>query len=186
MSINPSRAQARLTKTLAAITDLESKIKKNTDEQEVLKKDYNAILESINYLNAKKRAMVQAKELAVLHLAHWDGKQGQADYPAQEIDDDKNQIKAADDSITEYDKDLLAFDMALKTEVEKINPTIIETEKAMAPMQLEFAAMQSSKTNQEVALASVEASYPGKLKRHLRWCKRHHVVDARLKGGKKK
>jgi chromosome segregation ATPase len=186
MSINPSRAQARLTKTLAAITDLESKIKKNTDEQEVLKKDYNAILESINSLNAKKRAMVQAKELAVLHLAHWDGKQGQADYPAQEIDDDKNQIKAADDSIVEYDKDLLAFDMALKTECESINPRVIELDAEEHNLQGELTHILLAKDNQEAALARVEASYPAKLKRHLAKCKRFGWADARLKSGKKK
>ena len=167
------------------IKDVESKTKKNKDEQEVLKKDYTAILESINGLNAKKRAMIQAKDIAVAHIDAWAGKQDQPDYPSEEIQLDHEQIKAATDSIESYDKDIAAFELALRAECERINPKVIELDSAETLLQGELTHLLLAKSNQEPALAKMEASYPQKLKRHLAKCKRFGWADSRLKSGKK-
>lgn len=181
MSISPFREQARLDKTETLIKDLERKLAANILEQETASKALNAILDKITAIKAKQDAMIEARDAAAARHAH---EPGDTDAVAQrELDD--AQIKAADLSVLGYLAEISLLNLDAAKEAEAIKPILDELGHAALDISADLEAALQIKIDQLAALISKEQSYPQRLARHLRKCKKFGWADGRLAKAKK-
>lgn len=184
MSINPAREAKRLADTITKISEVEKALA--TAKAKLSFPNLDKLLEGLKALTNKRDAMEHARELAVAHIAHWNGKEAEADYPAEEIKLDQEQIEAADASLLSYTNDLVVLNGEIASEVERTQEAREKAEAEVTKADFQLSALLVRKSLQEEALKKQEASYPQALARHLRKCRKYGWSDQRLTGGGKK
>jgi chromosome segregation ATPase len=180
MSINPSREQTRLNKTIQQIKDTEKEVASLTSKATNIREHFHAPTATLNTNLAKIDALVVARQDALLRLE------------ANAYPDDDNrqmdaaQVKAAEESIKRLAEENSCIQGELNTLHATFDAQLAELMHASGIHDLAICALLVTKQQQEAALQRQEADYPVKLKRHLNRCRRQGIADARLSAPKKR
>lgn len=187
MSINANREQSRLAKTEELIKDLERKLANNANDQKLIKQDWESLSQQIGVLDAKKRAMIESKKNAQARL------DAEKDITFAEATDeqkiqtglDLDQIKAADESLKDYEaQHTILYNQRIEVWNGICNKVeALDAERTTINLK-RFTAMENQ-TAQQAALITKEQTYPQRLARHLRKCKRFGWADGWLAKAKK-
>lgn len=185
MSINNNRTARRLAATEEAIKEVVKQLKSLHFDDKALRADWQKLVDAITALDAKIRAMTKAHDMCSQHLEAWKGKEDAVDYPKAEIELDLDQIKAADESLAMYNTDMAELIRERDAAWKDISVRAKALEVEIAAVDNRLAALLVVQAEQTSANERMIASYPQRLKSHLRRCANNGFADSPMRAGKK-